>query len=114
MSPERPGLIWATRGRSWGFRFLRDGGLDDPLPTYEAAFAGIGGGIDILKRGTTHLAVRLADPEGRRDGAGRVIAHDFVVPLAVATDIHTPEDGSRALWAPVAEEYARMWGAVSP
>ena len=34
-------LIWATRGRTWGFRFLRDGGLEDPLDTYEEAFAGI-------------------------------------------------------------------------
>ena len=23
-------LIWATRGRTWGFRFLRDGGFEEP------------------------------------------------------------------------------------
>ena len=28
-------LIWATRGRSWGFRFLLKGGLSDPLMAYE-------------------------------------------------------------------------------
>src|SRR5690606_6305373 len=37
---ERPeNLVWATRGRSWGFRFLLNGGLSDPLPTYERIFA---------------------------------------------------------------------------
>ena len=35
----RAGLIWATRGRTWGFRFLLDGGQADPLTTYERAFA---------------------------------------------------------------------------
>lgn len=37
-SPDVPGLIWLTRGRSWGFRFLLDGGLPDPLPEYERVF----------------------------------------------------------------------------
>ena len=32
-------LIWATRGRTWGFRFLRDGGFPDPLPVYDLAFS---------------------------------------------------------------------------
>jgi len=35
-------FIWATRGRSWGFRFLRDGGYQDSLPVYEAALAALG------------------------------------------------------------------------
>ena len=42
MSPD-PGrldrLIWATRGRSWGFRFLLNAGLPDPLADYERSFA---------------------------------------------------------------------------
>ena len=40
---ENVGFIWATRGRTWGFRFLRTGGLQDPLGTYEAIFSKIGG-----------------------------------------------------------------------
>lgn len=34
-------LIWATRGRSWGFRFMLDGGLSDPLPDCERAFGDV-------------------------------------------------------------------------
>ena len=33
-------LIWATRGRTWGFRFLLDGEYASPLATYESAFVG--------------------------------------------------------------------------
>ena len=33
-------FIWATRGRTWGFRFLRTAGRVDPLKLYEAAFRG--------------------------------------------------------------------------
>ena len=35
-------LIWATRGRTWGFRFLRNGGFEDPLAVYDDAFSGVG------------------------------------------------------------------------
>lgn len=37
-------MIWATRGWDWGFRFLRDGGVDDPLDLYDAVFATAGEG----------------------------------------------------------------------
>ncbi len=36
---ENAGFIWATRGRTWGFRFLRKGGYEDPLGVYEDAFS---------------------------------------------------------------------------
>ena len=35
--------VWATRGSSWGFRFLRNCGLVDLLATYEQAFGRTGG-----------------------------------------------------------------------
>ena len=38
VSPGADGLIWLTRGKSWGFRFVLDGGLPDPLPEYERVF----------------------------------------------------------------------------
>ena len=51
-------LIWATRGRTWGFRFLRDGGFEDPLPVYDSAFAGIESGPSAIHRvGGTVAAV---------------------------------------------------------
>ncbi len=49
-------LIWATRGRSWGFRFLLDGGYSDPLPVYEKAFAGAEGESTLCRRVDAHVA----------------------------------------------------------
>lgn len=87
-------FIWATRGHDWGFTFINDGGLADPLPTYEAAFSGAD---------PTLTALRLPDPEGRTDRAGRRIEHDFV--------LFDPEDATDpgAIWQQVAEEYARRY-----
>lgn len=87
-------FIWATRGKDWGFKFLRDGGLSDPLPIYEAAFEGTDPTLSTL---------RFDDPEGRTDRAGRVIEHDFVFFDAPA--IHCKEK----VWSLVANEYARMY-----
>lgn len=87
-------FIWATRGRDWGFTFLRDGGLADPLPTYEAAFAGTN---------PTLTTMRFNDPEGRTDRAGRVIEHDFV--FLDPTENPTAED----VWQLVADEFARKY-----
>lgn len=87
-------FIWATRGRDWGFTFLRDGGLADPLPTYEAAFAGTN---------PTLTTLRFNDPEGRTDRAGRVIEHDFV--FLDPTENPAAED----VWQLVADEYARKY-----
>lgn len=87
-------FIWATRGKDWGFTFLRDGDLTDPLPTYEAAFEGTD---------PTLTALRFHDPEGRTDRAGRVIEHDFV--FVDALEAHTQDE----VWPLVAEEYARRY-----
>ena len=43
-------LIWATRGRTWGFRFLRDGGFEDPLPVYDEAFSEVGDEPEVCRR----------------------------------------------------------------
>lgn len=34
-------FIWATRGRTWGFRFLLDAGLEDPRTEYLRRFASV-------------------------------------------------------------------------
>lgn len=87
-------FIWATRGKDWGFKFLRDGGFSDPLPIYEAAFEGTDPSLSTL---------RFDDPKGRTDRAGRVIEHDFVFLDAPAA--HFQEE----VWPLVAEEYARIY-----
>ena len=102
-------LIWATRGRSWGFRFLRDGGLADPLPAYDAAFAGIGAGTSACHRIGTTVAVRFPDPSGRKDSAGRVIPHELVVFPPLSNEIDTVDDALEKVWPLVAEEYEAAW-----
>lgn len=102
-------LIWATRGRTWGFRFLRDGGLADPLPTYDAAFAGVGRGASACRRSGTTVAVRFPDPHGRQDFAGRVIPHELVIYPPLSDGIETVADALARVWPLVADDYASVW-----
>lgn len=107
--PER--LIWATAGRSWGFRFLLAGGLSDPLPTYERIFADVEEEPSACRRAAGSVALRIPDPMGRRDSAGRVISHEFVVSGEMANEIGSVKDGLEQVWPLVAEAYARVWDA---
>ena len=107
-------LIWATRGRSWGFRFLLDGGYSDPLPIYDRAFAGTDGESRLCRRAGTLVALRFADPLGRRDEAGRVIPHDIVVHPPLGNDVHSLEDGQRLVWPLIADAFAHAWNRPRP
>lgn len=107
-------FIWVTRGRSWGFRFLLDGGYDDPLSAYERAFAGMQGEVAVCRREGDRLALRFLDPLGRQDAAGRVIPHDFVIMEALADDIESVDDGREKVWRLVVDTYARVWSGSPP
>src|SRR4029079_8385210 len=107
-------LIWATRGRSWGFRFLLKGGLSDPLLVYERSFADLEDEPTTCHRAAGNVALRFPDPLGRRDAAGRVIPHEFVVFGDFADEIQSLEDGLQLVWPRVAGAYARVWDAESP
>ena len=102
-------LIWATRGRSWGFRFLLFGGYSDPLSTYERAFGGVEDDVEVCQRADERVALRFPDPLDRKDAAGRIIPHDFVVWGPLADSIHSVEDGIQRVWPLVADVYARVW-----
>ena len=102
-------LIWATRGRSWGFRFLLDADLADPLSAYEDAFAGIAEAATGYACEGGHVALRFPDPDGRRDTAGRIIPHEFVVFGELATTIQSAEAGVRQVWPIVEDAFARIW-----
>lgn len=117
MSPREgllEGLIWATRGRTWGFRFLLDGGLTDPLEEYEQAFAGLGDEPTACGRVAGKVALRFPDPGGRRDAAGRLIPHELVLSGQSASDIHSAEDGLQRVWPLIEKAYARVWDADVP
>ncbi len=107
-------LIWATRGRSWGFRFLLDGGESDPLSEYERSFAGLEDEPTTWRRTAGKVALRFPDPLGRKDSAGRVIPHEFVVSGDLADEMQSVEDGLHLIWPLVAEAYARVWDAKGP
>lgn len=107
-------LIWATRGRTWGFRFLLDAGLRDPLPEYEEAFSGLTDAPNVWARTGHAVAVRVADPQGRRDSAGRVIPHEFVAFGPLAESVSSVEDALTHVWPLVADAYQQVWDAPSP
>lgn len=107
-------FIWATRGRTWGFRFLRRGGLDDPLSVYEAAFSEVGHQPEAWHRVADKVALRFPDPDERRDAAGRVIPHDFVLLGHWADGINSLEDGRERIWHEVADEFESVWDNTEP
>jgi hypothetical protein len=107
-------LIWATRGRSWGFRFLLNGGLADPLRAFERSFAELGDTPRICHRTAGTVALRFPDPLGRRDASGRVIPHEFVVFGDLADEIESVEDGIQKVWPLVAKAYAEVWDSERP
>lgn len=102
-------LIWATRGRSWGFRFLRDGGFPDPLPVYDGVFSGTEGESIVCRRVDARVALRFPDPGGRADEAGRVIPHEFVVSSPLADGVRSVEDGQRIVWPLIANAFNTLW-----
>lgn len=114
MNLEPGSYIWATRGREWGFRFLRDGGYTDPLPVYEAAFEGIAEQRSATRQVGNLLALRFPDPDGRQDHARRLISHDFVIRATSSTPLPSMTNAVRTAWESVADEYDRIWGAESP
>lgn len=107
-------LIWATRGRSWGFRFLLTAGVHDPLADYERTFAPMGDEPTGWCWAGDAVALRFPDPLGRRDAAGRVIPHDFVVLGEASGGVASVDDGLHRVWPLVAEAYARVWDADGP
>lgn len=104
-------LIWATRGRSWGFRFLLDGGYSDPLPVYELAFVGIQDMTAGVSQTGSGMALRFPDPLARRDDSGRVIPHDIVVPLSLSRDITSVDMGVQMIWPLISDIYDQVWNA---
>ncbi|RDV08687.1 hypothetical protein DXK94_17385 [Arthrobacter sp. RT-1] len=107
-------LIWATRGRMWGFRFLRDGGFPDPLVEYDKAFSDTEGEPEVCRRIGEVVALRFPDPRSRQDRAGRIIQHDFVVFPPLATAVGSVGDGIRDVWPLVAEQYEEAWNLPKP
>lgn len=107
-------FIWATRGRTWGTRFLQNGGVAHPLAVYELAFAGTDDSSDVFRHVDDMVALRLRDPEGRCDEAGRVILHEFVLFSPESRTIEAFEDAVTLVWPHVDADFARIWNTPGP
>lgn len=107
-------LIWATRGKNWGFRFLRTGGRSNPLEVYEAAFSGVEDTPEAFQGIADTVAFRFLDPEERRDSAGRVIPHEFVLFPPLSANVSSVEDGFHLVWPLVKDDFARDWEKPQP
>mgnify|MGYP003382615269 CR=1 FL=1 len=112
-TPPR-GVIWATRGRTWGFRFLLDGGLSNPLSEYERAFGDLKDEPTAWVQMVGRVGLRFADPEERRDTAGRIIPHEFVILGPQSKRIRSLQAGKEWVWPRVAKAYERVWSADRP
>ena len=109
MTLEPGSFIWATRGHTWGFRFLRDGGYPDPLPVYEGAFYGIAEERQVCVQVGETIALRFPDPEGRKDRARRVISHDFVIHPSTSGVLPRLPEARKVAWESVSAEYGSIW-----
>jgi hypothetical protein len=107
-------LIWSTRGRHWGHRFLRSGGSSDPLVDRDRAFVGADEYSEVCNRRGGTLALRFEDPEGRTDAAGRIIVHELIVSDPNTGSVNSVEDGIAAYWPHLAEEYSQVWDSKEP
>jgi len=102
-------FIWSTRGRTWGFRFLRDGGSPDPFVEYAKAFSGVEQEREVWRRADGVVALRFPDPGGLQDSAGRVIPQEFVLFGTLASQVNSVQDGIDKVWPTVSEEFQQIW-----
>lgn len=93
---------------------MLNGGLEDPLDTYERIFAGLNDSITAFHREGSAVAFRFPDPDGRRDEARRIIPHEFIVLDDPSATIDSVETAERAVWPLVSDIYSRIWGAETP
>lgn len=108
-------IIWSTRGRDWGHRFLRHDGASDPLLHRDRAFEGTDDDDgEVLRYRSSTLAMRFEDPEGRKDAAGRPILHELIINGPEAHRVSSLEEGIAEYWPLVADEYARVWDQPNP
>jgi hypothetical protein len=110
--------IWVTRGKHWGFCFLRKTTTGDPWLVYEVAFENVP--IDAQKHHEMKriaidstredvVALRFLDPLARSDASGRIISHDFVLFGEFANQVNSVEQGLEKIWPLIETEYAEIF-----
>lgn len=104
-------IVWATRGNTWGFRFLRDGGHRKILETYNRAFSNVSDDQEVFHQNVDSIAARIADPLNRKDRSGRTIPHEFVLMGEDMHGIKSIDDVKTMIWPCFSTEYQEIWNA---
>lgn len=102
-------MIWATRGKNWGFKFLMDGGYSDPLPAYEEVFEAYSMETEFWYSLPDRAGLRFPDPLHRKDSSGRLIFHDFVILDRELMEIRTFQEARELVWSQVEKRYSELW-----
>lgn len=106
---EQVDIIHTSRGKNKGFLFLKNGGLPDPLSTWENAFGAdgkdAGGGNFFKVLGDGKIAAAFHDPDGRTDAATRKIIHNVIVPRSMTDGIENLDDVKTKIWPLLKDAY---------
>lgn len=105
-------LIHVSRGKNRGFTFLAEGGTKTYLAAYDKFNLSSESGKEFLiraKDGSGELGVRIQDPLGRRDFAGRSIPHDIVIPASMAEGINSVDDVKSKIWPLLKDTYSAFY-----
>lgn len=108
---EPTSLIYLARAKNKGLTFHSKGDTPDFFSVFDKM--GLNGEVPnnhfSKDSETGHVAARLLDPLGRKDFASRPIAHDFVIPKAMAQGINTIDDVREKIWPKVSDQYQKFW-----
>jgi hypothetical protein len=85
------------------------GGYSDPLAAYERAYSGLEDKVSVYRRTGEGVALRFSDPLERKDAAGRIIPHDFVVLGSLAEGLDSVDAGIQTIWPLVSSIYEDVW-----
>jgi len=95
---------------------LLDGGYPDPLPIYDEVFSHVGDEREVCRPVGENVALRFPDPLERKDVAGRVIIHEFVVFAPLAAEVATVNEGIQRVWnqPSIGTRYSDIWNLPDP
>ena len=84
------------------------------MTDYEEAFEdGVNEGA-LCRRSGDRVALRFLDPLNRKDRAGRVIPHEFVLDGGLAAKVTSVEQGLHFVWPLVSDEFEQIWQLDMP
>jgi len=106
---EPSSVIHGSRGKDVGFRFIKKGGVPDPIHEYSKVFDGHTGGDKFERYGGGKIAARFLDPEGRKDAAGRTIPHEVIIPKSMSEGINNLDDVVSKIWPMLKPEHDAMY-----